>query len=58
MTINSSSGVLNWTPGEAQGPAANTITVRVTDNGVPSLSATKSFTVTVNEEQAPVLGPL
>src|SRR5439155_16186505 len=34
----------------------STITVRVADNGVPSLSDTKSFTVVVNEvNSAPVL---
>src|SRR5437879_7872761 len=56
MTINGSSGVISWTPGEAQGPSTNTITVVVTDNGVPALSATNSFTVTVREVNvAPVL---
>ena len=35
------------------------MTVRVTDNGVPSLSDTKSFTVTVNEvNTAPVLAAI
>ena len=42
-------GVVSWTPSEAQGGSVNTITVRVTDNGVPSLSATQSFVLTVNE---------
>src|SRR5213078_1450703 len=56
MTINGSSGAINWTPSEAQGPSTNTITVVVTDNGVPALSATNSFTVTVREVNvAPVL---
>src|SRR4030095_14935468 len=56
MTINGSSGVLSWTPSEAQGPGTSPVTVRVTDNGVPSLSATRTFTVTVNESNsAPVL---
>ncbi|MFM2082689.1 MAG: hypothetical protein RL380_1380, partial [Verrucomicrobiota bacterium] len=49
MTINASSGAMAWTPAEAQGPSTNTVTVRVTDNGSPNLSDTKSFTVTVNE---------
>src|SRR5207247_2301674 len=30
-SINASSGVLSWTPSEAQGPSTNTVTVRVTD---------------------------
>lgn len=54
--IISSSGVITWTPTEAQGPGTNTFTVRVVDNGSPSLSDTNTFTVTVNEvNSAPVL---
>src|SRR5205814_922198 len=49
-------GVITWTPMEAQGPSANTITTIVTDNGVPPASATNTFTVTVNEvNSSPVL---
>src|SRR5206468_2362947 len=56
MTINTATGAISWTPGEAQGPSTNTITVLVTDNGTPPLSATNTFTVTVNEvNSAPVL---
>src|SRR6185369_9557928 len=44
-----STGALTWTPAETQGPSTNTISVRVTDNGNPALSDTKSFTVVVNE---------
>src|SRR5205085_2728654 len=52
----SASGVITWTPSEAQGPATNTIVTVVTDNGVPALSATNSFKVTVSEvNTAPVL---
>ncbi len=54
--INSTNGVFTWTPTEAQGPGTNTITIRVTDNGSPSLTATQTFMVTVNEvNDAPVL---
>jgi hypothetical protein len=49
----SPSGVITWTPTEAQGPANVTITMIVTDNGVPPLSATNSFSVTVNEVNLP-----
>src|SRR5207302_83610 len=50
-------GVITWTPTEAQGPSTNVITTMVTDNGVPSLSATNSFTVVVTEVNSPpVLG--
>ncbi|MEY4385359.1 MAG: hypothetical protein RLY20_642 [Verrucomicrobiota bacterium] len=49
-------GVFTWTPTEAQGPSTNVIAMVVTDNGVPSLSATQSFTVIVLETNtAPVL---
>jgi hypothetical protein len=52
----SSSGVISWTPGEAQGPGTNVITTVVTDNGAPPLSATNSFTVVVTERNnGPVL---
>src|SRR5207247_858435 len=49
VAVNPTAGVLTWTPTETQGPSTNTITVKVTDNGTPALSATNSFTVVVNE---------
>src|SRR6185369_3653770 len=50
-------GVIRWTPVEAQGPGRYTITTVVTDDGVPPMSATNSFAVTVNEaNRAPTLG--
>src|SRR5205807_2293009 len=56
MRIGRASGRVSGTPSEAQGPSTNTVTVVVTDNGVPALSATNSFTVTVREVNvAPVL---
>src|SRR5439155_1681761 len=56
MSIGPGSGVLIWTPTEAQGPSTNVITVKVTDNGTPALSDTKSFKVIVAEvNSAPVL---
>jgi len=58
-SLDPSSGVLSWTPTEAQGPSTNLITVKVTDNGVPQASDTKSFTVVVTEaNSAPVLSPI
>ena len=55
----SADGVITWTPTEAQGPSTNTFTTVVTDNGSPSLSATNTFTVVVNEVNiAPVLQPI
>jgi uncharacterized repeat protein (TIGR01451 family) len=52
-TIDPSTGVFSWTPSEAQGPGANTITVLVLDSGSPALSAVRQFTVTVREVNAP-----
>src|SRR5207344_865964 len=52
----STSGVITWTPSEAQGPSTNVITTVVSDNGVPPLSATNSFVVVITEvNSAPVL---
>ena len=42
VNLNPNTGVLSWTPTEAQGPSTNVITVKVSDNGSPSLSATNS----------------
>jgi hypothetical protein len=47
-TINTNTGVISWTPAAAQAGTSNTITAIVTDNGVPPLSATNSFSVIVN----------
>jgi len=52
MTI-SASGLITWTPTEAQGPSTNTITTVVTDSGSPPMSATNSFSVIVNELNTP-----
>jgi hypothetical protein len=49
VELNPATGVLTWTPTEAQGPATNTIVLRVTDNGTPPLSATNTMTVIVRE---------
>ena len=49
MTIDPTSGLIQWTPGQSQ-VGAHTVTVRVTDNGSPSRSATIAFTVNVTGE--------
>jgi len=51
--INPSTGVITWTPTEAQGPTNTTIRVQVTDNGTPQMSDTREFTVTVREVNLP-----
>lgn len=42
-------GVFTWTPTEAQGPSTNDLSMIVTDNGTPSLSATQTFSIFVLE---------
>jgi cyclophilin family peptidyl-prolyl cis-trans isomerase len=57
MTINTQTGVITWTPTEAQGPGTFVIQVRVND----SLGGfdTELVTITVNEtNQAPILNAL
>lgn len=46
-SIGSGTGQFTWTPATNQGPATYTITVRVTDNGTPALSATQTFQIAV-----------
>jgi subtilisin-like proprotein convertase family protein len=55
--VVNSNGVITWTPSEAQGPGVYILTAVVTDNGAPPLSATNSFTVTVNEVNTPPFWP-
>jgi hypothetical protein len=45
--IDPASGVFAWTPSAAQGPRTYTMSIRVTDDGVPSANAFRPFTVTV-----------
>jgi Lamin Tail Domain/Putative Ig domain len=45
----SAEGVFQWRSLEHQGPGVYPITVRVTDGGVPSLSATQTFVITLHE---------
>ncbi len=55
-SIDPAAGMFSWTPSEVQGPNSLPITIRVTDDGVPPLSAEETFTVTVSEmNRAPVL---
>jgi hypothetical protein len=61
MVINPSSGLIAWTPSQAQSPSTNLVQVSVTDTNPPavndqSLSVTNSFTVVVREANlVPVL---
>jgi hypothetical protein len=58
-TIDPSTGDFSWTPSETDGPGTYPVTVRVSDNGTPTLSDFEAITVTVNEaNSAPVLNPI
>lgn len=52
-SINSTTGDLDWMPTEAQGPGDYTFTVKVTDNGSPSLADEEVIKVHVNEVNVP-----
>lgn len=52
-TIDQATGAFNWTPTEAQGPSTNRITISVSDDGIPSLTASQSFSVIVTEKNSP-----
>ena len=47
--INPTNGAFAWTPTPDYASTTNTITVRVTDDGLPALVATTSFTVGVGD---------
>ena len=53
MSINSSTGVFSWTPTEAQGGTAPSVTVTVTDNGIGNLTDSQTFTITVAKVNNP-----
>jgi subtilisin family serine protease len=46
-SIDPASGLFLWTTTAAQAGTTNPVTVRVTDNGAPALSAARSFTIMV-----------
>jgi hypothetical protein len=57
--INPTNGVFFWTPDESQGPSTNQISVIVTDNGTPPLSAAQSCIIFVRElNRPPTLAPI
>jgi len=54
-TIDPTNGLFRWRPTEFQGGTNYVISVIVTDSGVPPLSATQSFVVTVIDTRADFL---
>ena len=58
MTIDPVSGLITWTPDYTQYGNRNVV-VKVTDSGIPVLSATQSFTIAVeNTNRLPSLNPI
>lgn len=54
-SLDASSGLFMWRPTVAQAATTNTITLKVENNAVPSLSATRSFQVIINAVSQPEL---
>jgi hypothetical protein len=54
-TLGANTGAFSWRPLVAQANTTNTFSLEVTASGTPGLSATQSFTVTVNPLTAPAL---
>ncbi len=55
IKINSTNAAFNWRPLVSNADTTNLVTVKVADNGSPSLSATQSFLVRVNPLTLPFL---
>ena len=55
-SLLNANGVFNWRPSVSQAGTINPVSVVVTDNGTPNLSATNHFTVTVNALTSPTAG--
>jgi hypothetical protein len=47
-SIHASTGLFSWTPQADQAPSIHSVTIRVTDNGTPPLSAARTFQVSVD----------
>jgi hypothetical protein len=55
-TMHTNTGLITWRPAIASAPTAQPFTIAVSDGGLPSMSATQSFYVSVSRPVAPVLG--
>ena len=59
VTLNPSTGLLTWTPGEAAGPGEYPINITVRDNGSPQQSVSRLLRIIVREvNRAPSLAPI
>ena len=57
-SVNGTNAVFTWRPLMNQADTTNQVTVQVTDNGTPGLSATRNFTITVNPLPPPVVSQI
>jgi hypothetical protein len=48
--LDALTGAFSWTPSSSQAPSTNLITVRVSDDGTPSLSDAHTFRIVVEEK--------
>jgi glucuronoarabinoxylan endo-1,4-beta-xylanase len=58
FTTNATNAIFTWRPLVSQANSTNPVSVSVSDNGSPTLSATNNFTVTVNPLTNPVFGSM
>jgi pectin methylesterase-like acyl-CoA thioesterase len=56
--IDTNTGIFTWRPLVSDAGTINPVTVQVSDNGTPVLSASQNFNVTVNPLVIPALGPV
>jgi len=56
-TLNTNSGAFSFRPLVTQANSTNSFTLKVSDNGSPSMSATQNFSVTVNPLTLPSILP-
>jgi hypothetical protein len=54
-SIDPNTGLFTWRPSIAQSPSAPTVSVVVSDNSLPPITATQNFTVTVTQPAIPTL---
>ena len=53
--LNNTNAAFSWRPGVTNANTINPVTLKVADNGSPSMSATQSFTIAVNPLSLPTL---
>jgi hypothetical protein len=53
ILLNPTNGILTWTPDEGQAPSTNVVLCKVTDGFTPTMSATGTVIIAVNEINLP-----